>query len=359
MPLFMDFHKIDSDAFTEEDAYRGHLRDIAVQNKHGLVYKKYYLNLAQKTAFCLIEGPSKVACIESHKEAHGIGACNVIEVSKEHEFLPYLGEGDQNEQDLALTLSGDIDSGYRTLLLVDIINFLNKASAWKLKAQKIIRKNNGSLVKSPTRNLLASFIDASNAIKCSLEIVRYIEASGINAPFSIALATGKPVDEHTANLFEETKKKVGVLSRLGFEWGICMDSDTALSAFKNDDSSKLDTARITVIDQVTYIEMQKLDAVLIKNLGNSVFNANALSKHLGLSKTQAYRKISALFGIPPKRLLSELRLLHAAKALTTNGKTVSEVAYDSGFNSPTYFTRVFRNRFDVLPSQMNKSGLDQ
>ena len=55
MPLFMDFHKIDADAITEEDLYRAHLKDVAVQNKHGLVYKKYYLNLPQKTAFCLME----------------------------------------------------------------------------------------------------------------------------------------------------------------------------------------------------------------------------------------------------------------------------------------------------------------
>ncbi len=63
MPLFMDFHNIDSDAFTEEDMYRAHLRDIAVQNKHGMVYKKYYLNLQQKTAFCVMESPNKEACM--------------------------------------------------------------------------------------------------------------------------------------------------------------------------------------------------------------------------------------------------------------------------------------------------------
>ncbi|NNE77119.1 MAG: helix-turn-helix domain-containing protein, partial [Pricia sp.] len=36
------------------------------------------------------------------------------------------------------------------------------------------------------------------------------------------------------------------------------------------------------------------------------------------------------------------------------GKTVAEIAYDLGFNSPTYFTRVFRNRYDVLPTVFAK-----
>ena len=134
--------------------------------------------------------------------------------------------------------------------------------------------------------------------------------------------------------------------------------DTKRSASRSNDISKIDITSINVIDQTAYTEVEKLDKVLIKNLSNSAFNSDALSKQLGLSKTQAYRKISSLFGIPPNRLLSELRLIHAARALKKGGKTVSEVAYDSGFNSPTYFTRVFRNRFNALPTLIAKSKSD-
>jgi len=96
-------------------------------------------------------------------------------------------------------------------------------------------------------------------------------------------------------------------------------------------------------------------AQIYSNLHSSAFNSAVLSSQLGLSKTQVYRKTSSLFGVPPKKLLTELRLVHAVRALKEGGKTVSEVAYDSGFNSPTYFTRVFRNRFDILPTFIAKS----
>lgn len=354
MPLFMDFHQIDSDAITEEDMYRAHLKDVAVQNKHGLVYKKYYLNLHQKTAFCLMESPNKEACVESHKEAHGIGACNVIEVSRENEFIPYMGEGDQNDQDLALTLSGEIDSGFRTIMLVD---FLELKESQKLMVTKItdsIKNYNGSIIKVPSEKLMTSFIDAADAVACSIEIAKYFEAEG-KVIFRIALSTGKPVDEYGTDLFQETKQKAKVLSRLGFQRRLCMDLDTKLSASRSKDTAKIDITGITVVDQSSYIQIEQLDKVLIKNLGNSSFNSDALGKQLGLSKSQAYRKISSLFGVPPNRLLSELRLSHAARALKEGSKTVSEVAYDSGFNSPTYFTRVFRNRFDILPTLIGKS----
>ncbi|MBO3100027.1 nickel-binding protein [Gelidibacter pelagius] len=354
MPLFMDFHKIDSDAITEEDVYRAHLRDIAVQNKHGLVYKRYYLNLQHKTAFCLMESPNKEACIESHKDAHGIGACNVIHVSRENEFIPYLGEGDQNEQDLALTLSGEIDSGYRTIMMVDFLE-LTKSPALTTKIINSIKNHQGSVVKAPSEKIMASFIDAFDAVTCSIEISRYFETLDGSMIFSIAMATGKPVDEHSKDLFEATKRKVKLISRLGFQLRICMDLDTKHSAFRNKDSSKIDITGITVINPASYLEIQNLDQVLVKNLNNSAFNCDAFSKQLGLSKSQTYRKISSLFGVPPNRLLSELRLIHAIRALKEGGKTVSEVAYDSGFNSPTYFTRVFRNRFQVLPTLIAKS----
>lgn len=266
MPLFMDFHKIDSDAITEEDMYRAHLRDVAVQNKHGLIYKKYYLNLHQKTAFCLMESPNKEACVESHKEAHGLSACNVIEVSRENEFIPFMGEGNQNEQDLALTLSGEIDSGFRTIMLVDFLELTESQALMTTNIIDSIKKHMGNVVKVPSEKLMASFIDASDAVACSIEVAKHFETLDGKVIFSIALATGKPVDEHGTDLFEETKKKTKVLSRLGLRIGLCMDLDTKRSASRSNVISKIDITGINVVDQTSYAEIEKLDKVLIKNL---------------------------------------------------------------------------------------------
>lgn len=67
---------------------------------------------------------------------------------------------------------------------------------------------------------MASFIDALDALACALQISKHFESSDQNSLYSLALATGKPVDEHGTNLFEETKTKVNVMSRLGFQKGI-------------------------------------------------------------------------------------------------------------------------------------------
>ena len=240
-------------------------------------------------------------------------------------------------------------------MLVDLLELTEIKALMATKISDSIKTYRGNVVKVPSEKFMASFVDASDAIACSIAIAKYFESLEGKMIYSIALSTGKPVDEHSTDLFEETKSKVTVMSRLGFQLGTCMDLDTKLSASRSRDVSKIDTTGITVIDQTSYIEIEQLDKVLLKNLNNSTFNSDTLSSQLGLSKTQAYRKISSLFGVPPNKLLSELRLVNAVRALKKRDKTVSEVAYDSGFNSPTYFTRVFRNRFDILPTLITKS----
>ena len=266
-----------------------------------------------------------------------------------------MGEGNQNEQDLALTLSGEIDSGFRTIMLIDFLELAEGEISIANEIYDCIKEYNGNMVKVPSEKLMVSFIDAYDAIACSIAIAKLFKTLGDKMIFSIGLATGKPVDEHGTDLFEETKKKAEVLSRLGLQPTLQMDLDTKRSASRSRDISKIDIKGIKVFDQDSYVEIEKLHKVLIENLNNSDFNSATLSKQLGLSKTQAYRKISSVFGMPPNKLLSELRLVHAAKTLKKSDKTVAEVAYDSGFNSPTYFTRVFRKKFNVLPTLIAKS----
>lgn len=53
----------------------------------------------------------------------------------------------------------------------------------------------------------------------------------------------------------------------------------------------------------------------------------------------------------PNELIREVRLRRSLNALKENNKTVAEIAYEFGFNSPTYFTRVFRKRYEILPTE--------
>lgn len=86
-----------------------------------------------------------------------------------------------------------------------------------------------------------------------------------------------------------------------------------------------------------------------ENLQLPELNASSLAHHVAMSKTQLYRKIKALTGLTPHGLINNLRLKKAAIALKSSQKTVSEVYYETGFNSRSYFYQSFKATYGVPP----------
>ena len=80
MPLYMDVHHLGS--VTEGDAKLAHAADLATQDRHGVDYKKYWVNEATRTIFCLVEAPDAESANLVHKEAHGLVADEIFEVTE-------------------------------------------------------------------------------------------------------------------------------------------------------------------------------------------------------------------------------------------------------------------------------------
>ncbi len=83
MPLFMDVHK-GVDGLTEEAVAGAHARDLEVQAKHGAKFLNYWYNASDGTVFCLAEAPNAETAAAVHKEAHGLLADEIVQVSEGH-----------------------------------------------------------------------------------------------------------------------------------------------------------------------------------------------------------------------------------------------------------------------------------
>lgn len=80
MPLYMDIHRnVDGSV---EDVIEAHKKDVEVQDKHGVEYKRYWVDEDEGTVFCLFEGPNKEAGEKVHEEAHGLTADEIHEVQE-------------------------------------------------------------------------------------------------------------------------------------------------------------------------------------------------------------------------------------------------------------------------------------
>ncbi len=81
MPLYMDTHK-GLEGLTAEAVAGAHQKDLEVQDKHGVKYRRYWFNENDGSVFCLCEAPSKEAAETVHREAHGLVADEIIEVKE-------------------------------------------------------------------------------------------------------------------------------------------------------------------------------------------------------------------------------------------------------------------------------------
>jgi signal transduction histidine kinase/ligand-binding sensor domain-containing protein/DNA-binding response OmpR family regulator len=87
-----------------------------------------------------------------------------------------------------------------------------------------------------------------------------------------------------------------------------------------------------------------------KNVGNADFSVEDLSRQMGISRANFYKKILSLTGKSPLEFIRTIRLQHAAQLLEKSQLSVSEVAYSVGFNNPKYFARYFKEEYNELPS---------
>ncbi len=112
------------------------------------------------------------------------------------------------------------------------------------------------------------------------------------------------------------------------------------------------------ITGVNPLDREFLEKVFYKielNLGNSDYNVTELSSELGMSRVHLYRRFKDLTGNTPKDYMIETRLKAAAVLLEENRYTVSEVAYQVGFNTPSNFTASFKSFYGISPKEYKSS----
>ena len=98
----------------------------------------------------------------------------------------------------------------------------------------------------------------------------------------------------------------------------------------------------------------KLREVIRDNMGDSDFSVERIGEEIGLSRVQLYRKVKALTGQTPVELLRKARLERGRRLIEKTEKSVSEIAYEVGFTSPSYFNKCFKDEFGISPGVMRE-----
>lgn len=98
--------------------------------------------------------------------------------------------------------------------------------------------------------------------------------------------------------------------------------------------------------------LSKLEEVVKEHLADSDFDVNTLAKELAVSRSSLYNKLKALSCMTPNEFILNHRLKHAAELLKNNPELqITEIAYQTGFNSLRYFRHCFKTRFNQTPQE--------
>jgi len=362
MPIYMDRH--DLPGVTAKDVAKAHKQDLKIQDKYDCRALTYWFDEERQNAFCLIEAPNKDAVKAMHESAHGLIPNQIIEVNSKvvESFLGRIADPEVANKDESLILN---EPAFRVILASNLSyagNIHSEAEIDKvLKSQRIyndiirqiLLKFDGRESEHSTDGILCSFISVPQAVMCALEMHRksiaYNSSVGAKVNIQIGISAGSPITESN-EFFGQTIQMAKHLCYLSTGNRIILSNIVAEYCKKD---------RLNLPDNVDYIRfLDRLEEQFINHLLQILdktwkmegFSLQGLAKEMGVSKSRLYRKVIALTGLSPNDFVKEFKLYKTLKRIEEQKSSISEIAYEAGFSSPSYFSKCFKNHYGILPS---------
>lgn len=365
MPLYMDIHFVGK--VSVENTREAHIQDLAVQEKYGVKYHQYWFNEEAGTVYCLMEAPDKESCAATHREANGFTACQITEVEGGMYDL-FMGENQNVDHGLVKHENGKLDTGYRYILTLDIIaktkstapidfDQLKLPKKPKNMALQVISEFEGKEVRNGGfDSIIAVFKIPENALRCAHKIQHeFLNLRKEKNPdtddfaFNMGISVGQPLTEKEGFFVEAIRMsrrlclvadENEIITPLLFE-ELCDVNSTikkhiSLRAIKPSEQEFLD---------------QLMD-IVENRLSDHNFGVDYLSRDMCVSRPQLYRKVTAMTGRSPVTFIRDIRLNKALSLIKENKYNLSEIALEIGYNSPSYFSKCFREKYGVNASSV-------
>jgi AraC-like DNA-binding protein len=370
MPIFMDRHELLGAG--AKDVAQAHQKDLEMQERFGCRALTYWFDEARGTAFCLIEAPSSDAVAELHNHAHGFVPTRIIEVDT-HLVDIFLGRivDPESSRDAEAGLPVFEDPASRTIMVTElkdaaiIKSTVGVAAALKLfgrhreLVEGALDRFGGRPAKHGNDQLVASFVSVSKAVQCAIEMQREFGEQKLGDAVSrlevgIGLSAGEPVTDEK-DLFQAAIAFAQHLSYVA-HGGEVLVSSTVGEHYKQESLEVL--AASGMVRRMAPLEedfLNRLMSVTERTWNQDGLHIDDFAKKMGLSKAQLYRKTTSLTGHSPAEFLKEYRLRRAVELIERQQGNITQIAFETGFGNPSYFSKCFQKRFGVLPSDFAAS----
>jgi len=343
MPLYIDLH-IDRN-LTLDIIKQFHVADKAIQAKYGVRYLQILLNQPQGYLFCLVEGPDKESCAKVHQEAHGNIACNILEIT-ESDFSALLANKQVDAMDFTLNSDGMLDTGTRVLLYLNLLGAPEHYRAAKEIIKDVLDQDQGRSGESFENQLIVVLDSSTTAIDKALLIRDKIIESTLPIELRMAVNLGPPLQEK-GNFFEDVRRSVDYFSFISMNGQVTVSSKI-MQLYTGEHKEKTHALKVLSSPDERFLNqvMECIEKVWDKN----DVTMPDFAREIGMSKSQLTRKLKALSNLSPNDFLKEYKLRKAIALMEDRNLNIAEVTMAIGFSNPSYFTKCFRKRFGMAPS---------
>lgn len=97
--------------------------------------------------------------------------------------------------------------------------------------------------------------------------------------------------------------------------------------------------------------MKRVMEIMHNQMDNSKLTIDEFAQELGMGRTVFYQKLKSIVGLSPIDFVREMRIKRAKQLMETGEYNVSTIAYMTGFNDPKYFSKCFKKKYGVSPSE--------
>ncbi|MGB8193948.1 MAG: nickel-binding protein [Chitinophagaceae bacterium] len=343
-----------------KDVAEAHRKDMLHQGEYECKCMTYWIDEQRENIFCLIEAPDKQAVEEMHNKAHGLIPNKIIEVNSTlvESFLGRIydpSEAQMSDDGLKVFK----DSAYRVLMITDIndpVLLQHKLGADKTtelltKINTVVRKNaaeyGGKEVEHGGTGFIISFGPAAKAVSCALAIQNALpDEDKKMSGFSIGINSGEPV-EKSDKLFGDTIQLARYICTIAKDSQISLAS--SVKELVSKDYLQNGGSKFLTLSPQDESLLEALFYKLDENWQDPEFDITDYGQAMTMSKSQLYRKTISLTGLSPNLLLKEFRLEKAKELLKKKRYSISQITFESGFTSPSYFTKCFKKKYGLLP----------
>ncbi len=235
----------------------------------------------------------------------------------------------------------------------------------------------GRIIQSDGQTFIASFEGPSKAVNCGIGLIEtaknlnaqlviavYIKEAPANEADFISTETNSTMEailecaEPNQILLSQTVKYLLSGAGLSFSHYTTIfkpNSDESILLYAVEDEYKLDSQLETPLKMQLPQNDSFLENVLEHiddHLGDELFSVEALCREIGISERQLQRKLKAITNKSPIQLISSVRLHRAKELLLENEFNIAEIAYQTGFSNPSYFSKSFKREFGQTPSAL-------